>query len=143
MIAKFRAWNKNINQMERVIEITFSSEGEITGITTTHGAYWESEKFEAHQLRNLILMQSSGPFYPSHCSHKKQIEVFEDDVCEFIRADNEKQLKDKVLLSHGMFRFSSWAIPLYNEIFKNIKVIGNIHENKDLLHANPGLLEGE
>lgn len=148
MLPKYRAWHKKQKLMFAVHAISFEPfTGEIDDIRLYLGKLAELVDYKASYVKSpvhfqgdisqLILMQSTGLFFPAHPSRKKMLEVFEDDICEFIRVDTGAKLKDKVMLSHGMFHFSNWAIPVYDARFKNIKVIGSIHANPELLEAKP------
>ncbi|EAC7667821.1 hypothetical protein GU68_05175 [Listeria monocytogenes] len=69
--------------------------------------------------------------------------IFEGDIVEIIEIDafgnlDWNRLKGKVMFSEGAWLVTdsgSFAIPLWSEI-NEIKVIGNIHENPELLEVS-------
>lgn len=111
---KFRAWDKEKKMMNIVDGIHFD-EDKIWEISC-HGTRWRSIRF-------YILMQSTG-------LHDKNVkEIFEGDVVKYWEN-----------IGYIEFYQGSWVInwndgslfDLYDNE-NNLEVIGNIHENRDLI----------
>lgn len=118
---KFRAWSKNVNQMFTVVKINFSS-----------GAVWFKDASYIGNIgkHDVLLLQYTG----LHDKHGK--EIYEGDILK----DKEFILLVKVDCSHA-YRFmlemntkaqSYYEMLSYNQAC-NMKVIGNIHKNPELL----------
>jgi hypothetical protein len=148
MIAKYRVWDKKKNCMESVMGIWFDVMGEVERITTSSNKtitrYWRCQH-AGHELKNLILLQFTGFL------DRNKKEIWEGDVVISkvnMNTDKGSIFEVKFLprraafclfYSNGKYRGEYASVAQSVELEK----IGNVHENKDLLHANPGLLEGE
>lgn len=121
MIPKFRAWDKNAKKM----------------------ISWR-RLLNGHNLRNvfmrpemcgLILMQSTG------LTDKNGVEIFEGDILRISYQNGTESVEKytKVIYSNGAFR-TNWHGEYYQVLGSEVtiysEIIGNIHEN-------PELLEGE
>ncbi|HBI5912673.1 TPA: hypothetical protein K8D86_001106 [Listeria monocytogenes] len=90
----------------------------------------------AYKVRPETVSQFTG------LKDKNGKKIFEGDIVEIIEIDafgnlDWNRLKGKVMFSEGAWLVTdsgSFAIPLWSEI-NEIEVIGNIHENPDLLEV--------
>ncbi|MCF2016138.1 YopX family protein [Listeria monocytogenes] len=90
----------------------------------------------AYKIRPETVSQFTG------LKDKNGKKIFEGDIVEIIEIDafgnlDWNRLKGKVMFSEGAWLVTdnrSFAIPLWSEI-NEIKVIGNIHENPELLEV--------
>ncbi|EKO5550907.1 hypothetical protein QHY85_001889 [Listeria monocytogenes] len=88
-----------------------------------------------------IMPETVGQF--TGLTDKNGKKIFEGDIVEIIEIDafgnlDWNRLKGKVMFSEGAWLVTdnrSFAIPLWSEI-NEIKVIGNIHENPELLEVS-------
>lgn len=128
MKPKFRAWLKEEYRMTDVREITFFND-EIQMISDVEGFYAYDE-FE--------LMQSTG------LKDKNSKEIFDGDIVKFSDCDDDVYVTpvvwDKNYACFGVSFSGGYPISFdyleefYTE-FKDIEVVGNIYENKELLEG--------
>ena len=124
MIPKFRAWDKNTNDMVNVKTIDLEKDGSIGCIVDYNGINLD--------VSECILMQSTG------LKDKNGVEIFEGDVLYYIPF--ESHINDSIVV----FEKGSFCKKmLRNGKLTSVKfidseeyeVIGNIHENPELLEG--------
>ncbi|EHV0178649.1 YopX family protein [Enterococcus faecalis] len=128
MIPKFRAWDKRENTMRDVAVLHFTKGGKVNSIE-----YWKTpSELKSYHVRNLVLMQSTG------LKDKNGVEIFEGDVLYYIPF--ESHINDSIVV----FEKGSFCKKmLRNGKLTSVKfidseeyeVIGNIHENPELLEV--------
>lgn len=128
MIPKFRAWDKRENTMRDVAVLHFTKGGKVNSIE-----YWKTpSELKSYHVRNLVLMQSTG------LRDKNGVEIFEGDVLYYIPF--ESHINDSIVV----FEKGSFCKKmLRNGKLTSVKfidseeyeVIGNIHENPELLEG--------
>ena len=128
MTPKFRAWLKEEYRMTDVREITFFND-EVQMISDVEGFYAYGE-FE--------LMQSTG------LKDKNGKEIYEGDIVKFSDCDDDVYVTpvvwDKNYACFGVSFSGKYPISFdyleefYTEL-KDIEVVGNIYENKELLEG--------
>ncbi|MCO4539864.1 hypothetical protein Si099_01690 [Streptococcus infantarius subsp. infantarius] len=128
MIPKFRAWLKEEYRMTDVREITFFND-EVQMISGVEDFYAYDE-FE--------LMQSTG------LKDKNGKEIFDGDIVKFSDCDDDVYVTpvvwDKNYACFGVSFSGGYPISFdyleefYTEL-KDIEVVGNIYENKELLEG--------
>jgi uncharacterized phage protein (TIGR01671 family) len=124
---KFRAWDDKAKKWLHGYEYLggCSIVGEI--ILTGN---WLSE-VRIQDLNSVIIDQFTGLF------DKKGQEIYENDILHIVRYEGKVQTRGKVFMKKGAFRVqispdaSTSTIGSYNPGI--ITVIGNVHENSDLL----------
>ena len=128
---KFRAWDNENNQMLDVQELNFEDcfyGGEMQIKTTMYNDYFD--------CREMPLMQYTG------LHDKNGKEMYEGDIV-FIKGDTELlDIKGKIEYSDTFVQFIitntgniiNEAEPLRDYEDKDIEVIGNVFENKELLN---------
>lgn len=128
---KFRAWDKEFNEMLEVDSIVFS---DTLDFSTPHII---DSSNDMHPLSEVILMQYTG------IKDKNGVEIYEGDIIEALVSPQLTERKNFEGLQSGIveFEYGSFVIRFseFNEIDLNrfpdcyLKVIGNIYENKNLL----------
>lgn len=131
MIPKFRAWSKQYKKMiDEVNDMTFFEGNlEFIGCRTANGVSFQ------YCADDIILMQSTGLF------DKNSKEIFEGDIVRMRNPRDRRQI--------GMFQVVSVAnspmlglldkkltteiFNLYEHMRNYYEIIGNIHENPELL----------
>lgn len=112
--------------------------GNVTVGNVTAGSYISNSAGApfAYKVRPETVSQFTG------LTDKNGKKIFEGDIIEIIEIDafgnlDWNRLKGKVMFSEGAWLVTdnrSFAIPLWSEI-NEIEVIGNIHENPELLEV--------
>jgi len=127
MIPKFRAWHIHKQIICEVIRIDFKQ-----GIVTLDlepdddEYYWTETDWKTSHV---IIMQSTG------LEDKNGVEIYDGDILD-IKA-NFKRL-GFVIFDHGKFKVQhveDTAFYDFTQVLSHCEVIGNIHENKELLEA--------
>ena len=133
MIPKFRAWDKNTNDMVDVKTIDLEKDGSIGCIVDYNGINLD--------VSECILMQST------RFKDKNDVEIFEGDIC--IQRGEEPYSDENMTLDDdweytGIIKFQDFAYWLQdNEGFSKwlgtdydeIEVIGNVWDNPELLEG--------
>lgn len=130
MTPRFRAWHKTWEQLGKVKRIRFDDEGDITtvfvvGKTSGSNAY----------LKDVILMQSTG------LKDENGKEIFEGDIVQFEDCYTET---DFLYVNTGIVEWSQGSFTITNRDsvemgdlldgdVLDVKIIGNIYENRELL----------
>lgn len=132
MTPKFRAWD---NGMEMMVyqgddEIYICFDGENWKLLDYYGTHWETDEYGMNEIEqpweveNIEIMQWTG------LKDSNGVEIYEGDILQ-----SEHYFKYKVVFKGDGWRCDS----LKNSRFKNrfigrdLKVIGNIYENPELL----------
>jgi len=120
MNPKFRIWVKQEKKMFPVVGLTFSKEGEIEEI---YPFLPEIEKFgdwpEPYWSNQVVLMQSTG------YKDVNGTDLFVGDI--FFVSDDPSQELFTIISLEDWFSFKT------SYIFAEIEILGNIHENPELL----------
>ncbi|MFW5411594.1 YopX family protein [Aerococcus urinaeequi] len=122
---KFRAWDKGSKRMFQVQALQFYGENNTVDACWTNGVDFASEP-ELNNLNNLVLMQYTG------LKDSNGVEIYEGDILQ-----SEHYFRYQVVFKGDCWRCES----LKNSRFKNrfigrdLKVIGNIYENPELLEV--------
>ncbi|EMW5940635.1 YopX family protein [Enterococcus faecalis] len=140
MIPKFRAWDKRENTMRDVAVLHFTKGGKVNSIE-----YWKTpSELKSYHVRNLVLMQSTG------LKDKNGVEIFEGDILKIIEVTNEgiSEYITDVIWEDCSFVFKSEGVDYYDSFLGafsgdpnktyplfELLVIGNIHENPELLEV--------
>ncbi|EFS00365.1 YopX protein, partial [Listeria seeligeri FSL N1-067] len=133
---EFRAQNINGAWVFGNFNILKEKLGNVTVGNVTAGSYISNSAGApfAYKVRPETVSQFTG------LTDENGKKIFEGDIVEIIEIDafgnlDWNRLKGKVMFSEGAWLVTdnrSFAIPLWSEI-NEIKVIGNIHENPELL----------
>ncbi|WP_270280882.1 YopX family protein [Enterococcus faecalis] len=129
MIPKFRAWDKRENTMRDVAVIHFTKGGKVNSIE-----YWKTpSELKSYHVRNLVLMQSTG------LKDKNGVEIFEGDLVEHddnINGTWETFEACEIVydVDYAQFCFKNDASNFLS-YYRNLCIIGNIHENPELLEG--------
>ncbi|WP_373786679.1 YopX family protein [Jeotgalibaca porci] len=125
---KFRAWDEESKRMFQVQALQFYGENNTVDACWTNGVDFDGKSTlgepELNNLHNLVLMQYTG------MKDINGVEIYEGDILQ-----SEHYFKYKVVFKGDCWRCES----LKNSRFKNrfigrdLTVIGNIYQNKDLL----------
>ncbi|WP_430619613.1 hypothetical protein IGK72_000458 [Enterococcus sp. DIV0183] len=123
MIPKFRAWDKNTNDMVDVKTIDLEKDGSIGCIVDYNGINLD--------VSECILMQSTG------LKDKNGVEIFEGDLVEHddnINGTWETFEACEIVydVEYAQFCFKNDASNFLS-YYRNLCIIGNIHENPELL----------
>ncbi|MGQ3503956.1 YopX family protein [Enterococcus faecalis] len=129
MIPKFRAWDKNTNDMVDVKTIDLEKDGSIGCIVDYNGINLD--------VSECVLMQSTG------LKDKNGVEIFEGDIVQY--RDGEYSYLGIVKRDCYQF-FIDGIEPDDNYDFidvsntfdgtSSLEILGNIHENPELLEGN-------
>lgn len=133
MIPKFRAWDKRENTMRDVAVLHFTKGGKVNSIE-----YWKTpSELKSYHVRNLVLMQSTG------LKDLNGVEIFEGDIVQY--RDGEYSYLGIVKRDCYQF-FIDGIEPDDNYDFidvsntfdgtSSLEILGNIHENPELLEGN-------
>ncbi|HCU0724464.1 TPA: YopX family protein [Enterococcus faecalis] len=128
MIPKFRAWDKRENTMRDVAVLHFTKGGKVNSIE-----YWKTpSELKSYHVRNLVLMQSTG------LKDKNGVEIFEGDVLYYIPF--ESHINDSIVVfEKGSFCTKMLRNGKLTSVrfidSEEYEVIGNIHENPELLQV--------
>lgn len=130
MIPKFRAFIKDTKKIADVNSIFF--ENEVAKVTDN----------EFYQFEDIILMQSTG------VNDKHGVEIFEGDIIQQVHAYDYDKLEietdylEPFEVKKGNYAQGKWIAEeidgenysVVRYVFgKDVKVIGNVHENPELL----------
>ncbi|HCY9028912.1 TPA: DNA-packaging protein [Enterococcus faecalis] len=131
MIPKFRAWDKRENTMRDVAVLHFTKGGKVNSIE-----YWKTpSELKSYHVRNLVFMQSTG------LKDLNGVEIFEGDIVSVRNHPFQKTESSVGIEIDGDYKVSwneydlTWCAGnlLLARIKPYVTVIGNIHENPELL----------
>lgn len=123
MIPKFRVWNKALNQMGKVATMEYDSYG-----LEVH--YWAGGDYYIDDIDDITLMQSTGLL------DKNGVEIFDGDIVQWsdtiytVFYDN----------TEAAYRLrpcdERWSVDYISNYTNgnSLEVIGNIHENPELVN---------
>lgn len=115
---KFRAWNKNLKQLRRVVLLDVTTcdvnVEDVEGLGYRPG--WDSSHVE--------LMQFTGT------RTYEDVEIYEGDIIEFQLRESGKRYRSEVVFIEGSF-MADMATHLSTAMY--VKVLGNIYEHPGLL----------
>ncbi|NSM31424.1 hypothetical protein HRE39_09500 [Enterococcus faecalis] len=134
MIPKFRAWDKNTNDMVNVKTIDLEKDGSIGCIVDYSGINLD--------VSECVLMQSTG------LKDKNGVEIFEGDVVKVTDGKSEEDSYISAVKNYSNEGYPAFDIeypPTYHyesnvlsaimcNVFETIEVIGNVYEDGDLLN---------
>ncbi|EGO8268987.1 hypothetical protein E3423_001038 [Enterococcus faecalis] len=118
MIPKFRAWDKNTNDMVDVKTIDLEKDGSIGCIVDYNGINLD--------VSECVLMQSTC------VKDKNGVEIFEGDI----GWDDHQEVHGQVIFENGAFKYE-WD-NISEDLFEatdDIEIVGNIYENSELLEG--------
>ncbi|EGO2586417.1 DNA-packaging protein [Enterococcus faecalis] len=136
MILKFRAWDKNTNDMVDVKIIDLEKDGSIGCIVDYNGINLD--------VSECVLMQSTG------LKDKNGVEIFEGDILKIIEVTNEgiSEYITDVIWEDCSFVFKSDGVDYYDSFLGSFSgdpnktyplfellVIGNVWDNPELLES--------
>lgn len=136
MIPKFRAWDKNTNDMVDVKKIDLEKDGSIGCIVDYNGINLD--------VSECVLMQSTG------LKDKNGVEIFEGDILKIIEVTNEgiSEYITDVIWEDCSFVFKSDGVDYYDSFLGSFSgdpnktyplfellVIGNVWDNPELLES--------
>ncbi|HHT8278871.1 TPA: YopX family protein, partial [Enterococcus faecium] len=130
---KFRAWDKRENTMRDVAVLHFTKGGKVNSIE-----YWKTpSELKSYHVRNLVLMQSTG------LKDLNGVEIFEGDIVSVRNHPFQKTESSVGIEIDGDYKVSwneydlTWCAGnlLLARIKPYVTVIGNIHENPELLEG--------
>lgn len=136
MILKFRAWDKNTNDMVDVKAIDLEKDGSIGCIVDYNGINLD--------VSECVLMQSTG------LKDKNGVEIFEGDILKIIEVTNEgiSEYITDVIWEDCSFVFKSDGVDYYDSFLGSFSgdpnktyplfellVIGNVWDNPELLES--------
>ncbi|MGC5419105.1 YopX family protein [Enterococcus faecalis] len=136
MIPKFRAWDKNTNDMVDVKTIDLEKDGSIGCIVDYNGINLD--------VSECVLMQSTG------LKDKNGVEIFEGDILKIIEVTNEgiSEYITDVIWEDCSFVFKSDGVDYYDSFLGSFSgdpnktyplfellVIGNVWDNPELLES--------
>ena len=122
MIPKFRAWDKEYEDMHDVCCIDFHNKAVKTLDPMVGHCFWTT-------MQGKILMQSTGLIAVNGK------EIFEGDIVQVTYSDmeGETQVVENCIIKN-IFNYDLREAAWLNHA-NEIKIVGNIHENKELLEA--------
>lgn len=123
MIPKFRAWDKELKCWcpFRIYSLGKVGEQVIEFMNINQGVWYTNEELN----NNFVLMQSTG------FKDKNGVEIYERDVVSYTEDWDGFELECVDIASFAMI-FAGTA----DYYTKNVKVLGNIYENPELLEEN-------
>ncbi|EHA7774624.1 YopX family protein [Enterococcus faecalis] len=136
MILKFRAWDKNTNDMVDVKTIDLEKDGSIGCIVDYNGINLD--------VSECVIMQSTG------LKDKNGVEIFEGDILKIIEVTNEgiSEYITDVIWEDCSFVFKSEGVDYYDTFLGafsgdpnttyplfELLVIGNVWDNPELLEG--------
>ncbi|WP_251846976.1 YopX family protein [Enterococcus faecalis] len=129
MILKFRAWDKNTNDMVHVKTIDLEKDGSIGCIVDYNGIDLD--------MSECVIMQSTG------VKDKNGVEIFDGDIVSVRNHPFQKTESSVGIEIDGDYKVSwneydlTWCAGnlLLARIKPYVAVIGNIHENPELLEV--------
>ena len=119
---KFRAYIYKLERMEKVEQINFDIDNVEVNLSDS-GDYWE------YGFDEIELMQFTGRRDDS----KSKVEIYEGDILEVKSAYHEIEFTGVVKYQNSSFCIVNDGFTGYAWIDYNVKVIGNIYENKELI----------
>lgn len=122
---KFRAWDKDSKRYGEVVEIEYNESREIDGIWVWYNIH---ERYEPIPGANVTVEQYTG------LKDKNGKEIYEGDIVEGSMGVFEVKWYD--LVAQFMFRPNmsmKYHPPFTSTQLEVMEVIGNIHENPELL----------
>ena len=131
---KFRAWDKRNNKFADYFDLTFNPQQE-QGCHIDSVFHEHNEQYQNYNNENVILMQYTG------LKDKNGVDIYEGDVMSI----NHKTYTYKVVFENGSFKLyhlkdslAEWGLlsRIHEMKFEELEfeVIGNIHQNPELLN---------
>ena len=120
---KFRAWDKEVEEMINVARFDFADYTIYTHLFADGGRLAE----------NCYIMQFTG------LTDKNGKEIYEGDVVigshRSQRDDEQMFIEQSVTFLNGCFMFGNWNAHEYFNMHRGIEVIGNVYQDKHLLEG--------
>ena len=131
---KFRAYDKKTKKMRQVINIVFNTGFGIETNDNNIKLIWvkgkdiiEDKDIQLKRENNFELMQYTG------LKDKNGVEIYEDDIVYVISEDENGFILWVEETARYIVQFKEWCADFDNYYGKDLEVIGNMYENKDLL----------
>ena len=120
---RFRAWDTRLKTMQTGYGFLIGADGQFY---TDSG--WDSVTASKHRSEEYIPMRSTG------LTDKNGAEIFEGDILQVRLNDEWHSERDPVEMYAGCWHWRGYTV---NSVAHESEVIGNIHENPELLKINP------
>lgn len=126
---------KRVDNSKWVYGIPVDTEDVIKTFIITH-AKWESDDNSIDFLETdvyEIASETVGAY--TGLTDKNKTKIFEGDIVEAYKFGEEKHI-NIITFKNGCFWFGNWTFTEFLDKFRMYKVIGNIHDNPELLEVN-------